>query len=231
MPALDGGVLLIGGCGKVGHMVAPFLYKHDECSPWISAEPRTCSDCKWDYHLPCDAMDVGSVFHACRGRKAVIYMAMGDITVPRSLFDVGLFGWYNTLIVAKELSVPLVLLSSLSVYDDWYKADIQSEHRKPNCDDPYGVVKVQAEQMARHFSEAFGISIIVLRLGFPLTMKQKAIGRRSHRSISDERIAAAILSAVGLENHTGFDIAHICGQESIDSPNLSKAKELLGWEP
>jgi len=233
MPATTGGVLVIGGCGRVGRLIAPYL----EARPlnFWSFGSVACPGCDWAGHVVGDVCDLGDVFLAARGKSAIVYVAMGGPDAA-SLFEVGVHGFYNVLLAAMETCVSrVVLASSMSVYDDWAEASIGSEERPAYCDDPYGVVKVLAEDLGRHFAQAYGMSVIALRLASPMTdqdaMRNQARPRGNHHALGALKVAEAFAAALALRDHVGFDAVHVTGQTDGDQINQEKAKRLLGWEP
>lgn len=230
-------LLIVGGCGYVGHLIQPFMTT-DRWMRFRSLEPRGCPEgnCDWDDVTIGDVTDLGDVFLAMRGRHAVIYLAKADEQDPAGLFSIGLHGLYNTLLVAKELGTPrVVIATSLSIYDDWNEVNIDSEDRPGNCSDPYGTVKVLSEKLGAHFAEAHGMSVIALRIAQPKTDDSAGVFRakgRNPNALPASKLSEAFMAAVKLEGHRGFDVLHLTGDRSPGRRiNLDRAKELLGWEP
>jgi len=242
MPAVSGGILVVGGCGLVGHLVAPRLTA-TRISPsysdgdfrYYSFEPDGCSEerCPWVENIMGDVTDIGQVFMAARSKNAILFTAMGSMSDPQSLFEVGVRGWYNCLLAAKEFGIRrVVLISSVSVYDDYNSVVLESEDRPRNCDDPYGVVKVLAEDIGKHFAESYGMSVIALRIAQPkMDLEAVKLRRKGNKwATSDVKLAEAICAALSIE-HTGFDAIHICQHPDREKVNMEKAKRVLGWEP
>lgn len=234
MPTHVGGVLVVGGCGTVGHLVGPRLGRIHGAHLY-NLELRECEDdaCPWINPIVGDVTDIGDVFLATRAKDAILFSAMGNLHDPQSLFEVGVRGWYNCLLAAKELGVGrVVLVSSMSVYDDYHSVVTESEDRPVVSDDPYGVVKILAEQLGRHFAETYGMSVIALRISQPMPDLETIRGRRvSEWATSDRKLAEAFSAALSLKDHVGFDAIHVCGSKDFPKLNLEKAKRLLGWEP
>ena len=147
MPAISGGVVVVGGCGTVGHLIAPYLELMCNSHALLAwtFEPSDCDDCRWSCRITGDVL--GQLLLALRGKKAIIFSAMGRMSDPQSLFEVGVRGWYNCLLAARDLGIQrLVLVSSISVYDD-YRNGLESEDRPRVCDDPYGRAVAEANRL------------------------------------------------------------------------------------
>ena len=81
------------------------------------------------------------------------------------------------------------------------------------------------------------MSIIALRITGPSTRQQWLEKRTQPKSnpvhiwwTDEEDLARAYLSAISI-SHTGFNAVFIAGDEEQKEINLSKAKQILGWEP
>lgn len=235
MPANPGGVLLVGGCGYVGHLVALPLQVVYGTRQYTSFDPRECPSCPWCSVQRGDVCDLGQLYLAARSKDAIVYAAMRSRDGPAGLFDVHVRGFYNCLLVAKDLAIGrVVLVSSLSVYDKWMSMPMLSEVERPCCDEPYGVTKVLQENLAQHFAANYGMSVLSLRIACPLSEAEAAVQKRRHRNLfalTDRKLAEAIDAAVSVVDHQGFDAVHICGHTDPSIVNMEKAKRLLGWEP
>ena len=233
MPTNGREVLVVGGCGYVGHLIAPWLMVMYD-GPLYNFEPKVCDPCPWRNRIIGDVTDLGQVFLAAQNKGAILFLPMGKFDDPQSLFEVGVRGWYNCLLVAKALRTPrVVLISSLSVYDDWQTANLESEDRPPICDAPYNVVKVLEEDLGRHFARCYGMSVLALRIAQPKAEASAIVGRRGDvpYATSDRKLAEAVVAALSLKGHVGFDAIHVTENKNPNAINQEKAKRLLGWEP
>ena len=79
------------------------------------------------------------------------------------------------------------------------------------------------------------MSVIALRIAQPYSDDYAAQFRSRHANpwcLPASKLTEALMAAVRLDGHTGFDIVHLHGDRDPDTPiNLTKAKDLLGWEP
>ena len=243
-------VMVIGGCGYVGHLLAPYQLVESMHYPGVgfSFDKRPCSDCAWKL-LPGirgDVTNLADLYFAAKGMGAIVYAAEGDVDDPHDLFDVAVHGVYNALLMARDRGVRrFILLSSLSVFSTGTGniggAPDFSEDAPPQCDHPDGVSVLNSEWLCRYFAETFGMSVIVLRISGPVADAKLLMDRAEMfaRDPDDPvvfKTAAsdlyrAIALAIELEGHTGFDVVNICGDLTGARVNLDKAKRLLGWEP
>lgn len=249
------GTLMIGGCGYVGHLLAPVTLRN--FGPFATFDKRRCAPCPWRPNqgevnqlgapgLMGDVTDLSALYHAMKGIDAVVYAAEGDVDDPRDLFDVAVFGVYNALTAARARGVRrFVLLSSLSVFSEENGciggvSDF-GEDAPPQCDHPDGASVLNSEWWCRYFAETFGMSCIVLRISGPKSDDLVRAFRALSASRPDREpdafdtaatdLSAAIGRAIALEPHTGFDVVNITGDLTGCRVNLDKAKRLLGWEP
>ena len=81
------------------------------------------------------------------------------------------------------------------------------------------------------------MSIIALRITGPSTRQQWLEKRTQPKSnpvhiwwTDEEDLARAYLAAISI-SHTGFNAVFIAGDGEQKEINLSKAKQILGWEP
>jgi len=231
-------VLLVGGCGKVGHLVAEPLQALDEETQWYSFDPAPEHECPMLGHIHGDATDLGMLFQAARKSDALVYMPMGDMRDDASLFQVAMYGLYNALIVAEELHKPVVFISSISVASVLTTTNPGLRIGTDTAgavDDPYCVSKLAAESMGKHFANSFGMSVLVLRLGTPMPDEDVAYSRNHDEDypnlLAASDLADALHQAVTLKRHTGFDVLNIAGDLTGEHIDLSRTEAVLGWKP
>jgi len=243
-------VLVIGGCGYVGHLLAEQMY---DCGPyhegqWFPFDKQGPHGCSWQRlaQLQGDVTRFSDLWFAMKATDSVVYMAEGKLSDTADLFAVSAHGVYNALMAARSQGVRrFILVSSLSVFSD-EQGGISSvrdfdEDAQPCCDHPDAVTALNSEMICEHFAKAFGMSIVALRLSGP----RPDAKLRKDRAESDVRdpddtlwsataasdILSALYAAVDLRDHTGFDVVNITGDLTGARVNLDKAKRLLGWEP
>ena len=98
----------------------------------------------------------------------------------------------------------------------------------------YGFTKGLGECVCEFYCRTAGMSITALRITSPATREHFLERRRSEfdgrRWTDEEDLARAYRAALDAD-HTGFEAVFIAGDERREEVNLSKAKQLLGWEP
>jgi nucleoside-diphosphate-sugar epimerase len=232
-------VYVIGGCGKVGHALAPSCVGFDEEVIWRSIDLVPPHDCPWDTCSQGDALNLGQVFQDTRKGDGILYLAMGSMDNDASLFAAAVHGWYNALLVAKTCNTcKVIFASSISVSCSNVTGDpdvrVEAEGAAPR-DDPYCVSKLAAEAIGKHFADAFGMSIWALRLGTPLpddvVAEKRANGQDYPSLLAVSDLADCLLRIVHLQGHKGFELLNVAGDLTGRNIDLSRAKSVLGWEP
>lgn len=239
-------VMVIGGCSYVGHLLAPELAtdKPVHTGSWFSFDQRDCPDCPWPGPptYAGDVTDHGQVWLAADGTDAIVYIAEGarDVTAPP--FEGSYLGIYNALLVARARAVRrFVLVSTLSVHSREtgslrFVEDL-GEDAAPVCYHPDGIASLVDEWLCRHFSEAFGLSVIVLRIAGPVpdeTLQQyrrDAYPETVPFALGARDLYTAVARAVAVKGHTGFDVVNIVSDRTGYPVDLGKAKYVLEWEP
>ena len=104
----------------------------------------------------------------------------------------------------------------------------------------YGLTKGFGERICRYFCRELGMSIVALRITGPRDRQGWIEGRKVPKGTAgrlwvtdEEDLAEAYLAAIEVANSRSgrFDAVFIAGDEKGQEVNLSKARQLLGWEP
>jgi nucleoside-diphosphate-sugar epimerase len=227
-------VLLIGGSGIVGTLVAPFLIEKHTLR---ILDLRRPFDTDIEY-LPGSATDYNAVMQAVKGVDAVVYMPMGSLnyeewTGTESNFDVNIKGLHFALKAANDEGIKqVVYTSSMSVYKDLRERYFANEDIPPDAEEPYGFTKRLGEEVCRNAAKRWEMNVNVLRLCLPMTkekwLKDTKQGTPTIATMAED-VANAMLAA--LEYQGGFQTFMISGDYEQKIMNMSKAKRLLGWEP
>ena len=236
-------VLVIGGSGHVGTIVLPYLAeRHDvavlDLKPPVEGVPV-------DYHAG-DLRDAGAVGRAAAGTDAVLFMAMGPSTgwgtaeTALAHLDVAVGGLYVALDAARQAGVRhAVYTSSMSVYTSPGAASdgrtrFPDESVPPDATNAYGLAKRLGEQVCANAVAAWDMSVVALRLCHPVA--DVAFPRRDHGplapiiSTSARDTARALLAALDFRGH-GFEAFCISGDGAERALSITKAREILGWQP
>lgn len=103
----------------------------------------------------------------------------------------------------------------------------------PDATDYYGLAKRLGEEVCRNASEAWGMSVVALRLCHPVA--DADFPRTDHPRIraictSARDVARALLAALSRRGH-GFEAFAISGDGGERLVTLTRAREVLGWTP
>ena len=227
-------LLVIGGSGYVGRMVLPYLAREHQVRVFDLVEPPPGP---WE-HVLGDVQDMDAVISGSAKADALVYMAMNPQSDPGSLrtvasaFDVNVKGLYLSLWAAAKCGVPhAVYTSTLSVYKD-REGRYPDESVPPDATDYYGLTKRFGEQVCEAWVSEGGISVTALRLCYPTDDEAPAptgAGLRATAFTRASDVAGAMLAA--LEYRNGFSVFTISGDATEQVTRLTRAKELLHWQP
>jgi len=235
-------VLLVGGSGYVGSLIAPVLGEEHTLRVADLRAPSTGGD-----YVRVDATDHAAMAAAMVGMDAVVHCAMGtevgsDAEVADAAYDVNVKSVHLTLLAAAGAGVPhAVHISSLSVFDGLTGRRLD-ETTPPDATDAYGLTKRLGEEVCRAAVTAYGMSVNVLRFAWPTPdVDWPAWGRDRppvrwyadngtpiHGTAATD--AGRAVSAA-LRFRDGFQIFTITGDESARLWSTAKARRLLGWAP
>ncbi len=229
-------LLVIGGSGKVGSFVLPYLREKHTVTVFDLKPP---AGPEVPFVLG-NIRDFDALKAACVGHDALLYMAMGSIlgwgTPDNALahFDANVTGPHLALRAAGESEIRNVVhISSMSVYDQLGARFIIDEDQPCDAHDHYGLSKRLGEEVCRAACRAHNLSVNSLRLCLPVTKEEWLdLSGKNQQTIQTEAsdVARAILLA--LENNSGgFQAFMISGDWQEKTMKLQKAREMLGWEP
>lgn len=228
-------VVVIGGAGRVGSMVADELRRRHR----VRIADLILGDDP-DGFRPIDVTDDASVRAAVAGQDAVVYLAMGRRAPwgatggwAESHFDVNVKGLYLTLRLAAEAGVRrAVYASSLSIFDNYLERGHELEHTAPGAVDGYGLTKRLGEQVCEAAAREHGIAVTALRLCGPMPdVAWRAFsGRCPEVMTAATDVAAAFAAALDYPG-TGFDTFLITGDHEQRFIDQSRTREVLGWQP
>ncbi|MGC4047914.1 MAG: NAD-dependent epimerase/dehydratase family protein [Armatimonas sp.] len=227
-------VLVIGGAGKVGSFVMPYLRNvHDVCVFDLAQ-----GDGRPDY-IQGNVRDFAALKSACEGRDALIYMAMGSgrwgsPEGDLAHFDANVTGVHLALRAAIESDIRRVVhVSSMSVYDQLGRRYIHGETVVPDAREFYGLSKRLGEEVCRAACESRPLSVCALRLCLPVTKDEwRQLHAEGKQDIHTEAEDVARAMLLGLEkDFGGFQAFTISGDYAEKTMSMKKAKAVLGWEP
>jgi uronate dehydrogenase len=172
-------------------------------------------DPPWEDHLRYGVIGTYNVFEASRraGVKRIVYASSGAV----------ISGWervfpYNAITEGRYEEVPAT----------WEKVTHVTPTRPTGI---YGCTKVWGEAVARHYSDAYGISIICLRIG-AVNATDRPIQPR-HFSIwcSQRDVATMVEKCVEAPSSLKFDVFYVASRNKWNYRDLEHARETVGFFP
>jgi dihydroflavonol-4-reductase len=115
-----------------------------------------------------DILDPASLERAVQGCSSVVHAAAlfrfwGD---EEAFYELNVLGSRNVLQAAlTQGAKKVILISTIAVAGEMKPGAIITEETAPNPVDPYQASKLQAEQVALHYYQTFGLEVNILRLG------------------------------------------------------------------
>ena len=242
-------ILLVGGAGHVGTLIAPYLRERHELRVLDLTPPRVAG---LDF-VEGSVTDPDAVRAALAGVDAFIWLAMRsaqggmlrdqDIPTIINNYELNAKGLHLFLFLAHEAGVRCgIYTSSMSVHfrgRSFYPAEEAVPLDSPSV---YGLTKGIGEEICRYFSHWFDMNLIALRITGPRARADYLTARKNPKRSDDgsfvyvtdeEDLASAYLAALEAvkTGHGRFDAVFIAGDEAEREHNLSKAERLLGWKP
>jgi len=229
-------VLVIGGSGFVGRLILPFLAKEFSLTVFDLKPPPNGP---WKY-ICADVQNRKVLESASKSMNALLYMAMGSINPSDHVttsYDVNVKGLHLALEAARQAGIKrAVYTSTVSVYDwhdDLTTGVTDKEEVPPRAKTVYGLTKHLGEQVCQFFHDRYNLSVLVLRLFFPVSIEERRTepfkGLVDCRTVASD-LARAVISSLK-STHSEFEIIHITGDQTGRAFRHEKAKEILGWEP
>ncbi len=227
-------ILLIGGSGYVGKMIAPVLKQHHQLRVFDLVPP---ADNTLEF-IPGEVNDESALARAMEGVDGVVYLAMGkddkgNIDTVGPAYDVNAKGVHRACNAALRAGAKrLVYMSTLSVYGGPGDRVFKTEDEEPASPGVYGFTKYLGELVCRYFSRAHGLDTMALRLNWPVENdKWQEANQRNPGcgATAADDVARAVLAALECR-HSGFHAVFITGDYEGRKFNPDKARRLLGWE-
>ena len=246
-------VLLVGGSGRVGTFVTPYLRQRHEVRVLDLRPPRH----EGIEFAEGSATDPEALRRALAGVDSFIWMVMRrgqggsvttqDVATILENYEVNAQALHLLLFTAQEMGITRgVYTSTMSVHYR-KRSRYEAEELVP-LDTPsvYGLTKGFGELICQYFARWFDMNLIALRITGPREREAWLEERRHPRRYPDgtpegnklyvtdeEDLAEAYVRALDAvqTGHGRFDAIFIAGDEREAEHNLTKARRVLGWEP
>jgi nucleoside-diphosphate-sugar epimerase len=223
-------LLVIGGSGRVGSGVIPFLAENHDVTVFDVRPPQVDNV----GFIEGSVLDESALVDALGSAEGLIFMAMApDYSGFELEVQVNVLGVDTALKAAIEAGIKHVVhTSSVSVHDEG-RGEFLSEELPLDSRGTYGQTKGMGEMVCMRHCAGKDLSVIALRLYAPSPPervqehcdKAKPSGFTTFRDT-----AAAYDAALRLTDHEGFDAVFISGDHTGTYVNCEKAAQLLGWQ-
>lgn len=172
------------------------------------------SDASWEEVLHHNIIGTHNVFEASRqaGVKRVIYASSGAAVSD----------W------EREMPYRALVEGRYEEVASWQKLTHETPTRPSGL---YGWSKVCGEALARHFSDAYGISAICLRIGHVSQENRPTETRVFSVWCSQRDIAQIIERCIEAPAHLKFDIFFAVSDNKWSYRDIDHAREVIGFRP
>ncbi len=248
MAAAKPKVLITGASGLIGGLVLRDL-GHKYAFHGLSRRPVAGIP-----HTLADITDFAAVRKASEGMDMVLHLAAE--TEDYDNFDkvvaVTMGGTLNMYRAAQEAGVKRVVFGSAGstmIGYEWYEGSpyaalaanriqrLPPDERMIMHTDPprpadfYSVGKLFGEHTGRLFSDKYGMSVLVIRIGAVLPEDRPTIVRELPGYLSHRDLVSIIDKCLSAPMDLKFDIFHAISENSRRWRDTDHAKRVLGWEP
>ncbi len=203
-----------------------------------------------DCHLA-DLGDLAAIRPAFAGIDTVVHLAAaaGDNNAPADILRSNVMGAYHVFEAARLAGVARVIFASSGAtvagwerepplahvvagdYDKlgaWAKLTHESPLRPGGL---YGASKVWGEALARHYSDAYGMSVICLRIG-RVKEEDRPTGPRDLSVWCSQRdVVRMLVACIEAPATLRFDTFFVVSNNRWSYRDLEHARAVLGWAP
>lgn len=224
-------VLVTGAAGGVARFLVPGLrgrYRlrlHDRVPPDAVALPG-------DETVGADLLDFAAVERAVSGVDAIVHLAAQSRTTGTWEASRGpnLDGCYHVFEAARRAGVGKIVFASTNHVTGMYDREGAwpiSPDQPVRPDSIYGVTKAFGEALGRYYADAFGMSVICLRIGWVLERPFDEQGLRMWLSPRD----LCQIVHLSLASPVRFGLYYAVSDNRRNRWNLDNARRELGYAP
>jgi nucleoside-diphosphate-sugar epimerase len=222
---------ITGGAGRIATAIRPVLREHYRLR---LADLRDATDLQpGEESMIADVSDLAAAERVAHGASAVLHLAADPS--PSATWDVvrrvNLDATYNVYEAARRNGANKVVFASSNHAMGFWNLEKQwpiPTDRDVRPDSLYGVSKAFGEALGRYFSDAFGMSIICIRIGW-FTPQTPTHPELQPLWISARDIAQ--LFRLALETERRFGIYNGTSNNAQQHWDLSRTRQELGFEP
>jgi nucleoside-diphosphate-sugar epimerase len=201
--------------------------------------------------VPWIAADIGrleAIQPAFAGVDAVVHLAavVGNKAELDAYVHANIVGTYNVFEAARRAGVRRVVFASSGAtiagveQDEPYSSFVEGRaaaapmltHESPlRPSGLYGCSKVWGEALARHYADAYKMSLICLRIGGVKKEDRPTVARDFAIWCSQRDIATMIGACIDAPPDLRFDIFYATSHNRRGYRDLEHARKVLGWKP
>lgn len=205
-------------------------------------------------HTLADITDIEAVRTASQGMDMVLHLAAEtqDYDSFRRVVEVTMGGTLNMYRAAQEAGVKRVVFGSAGstmIGYEWYEGSPyaalaanriqrlpEGERMIMHTDPPrpadfYSVGKLFGEHTGRLFSDMYGMSVLVIRIGAVLPDDRPTIVRELPGYLSHRDLVGMIDKCLSAPMSLKYDIFHAVSDNSRRWRDIDNARRMLGWQP
>lgn len=241
-------VLITGASGLIGGLVIRDLSDKYEFSG-LSRRPASGIP-----HTLADISDFEAVRKAAQGMDMVLHLAAEtqDYDDYDKVVEVTMGGTLNVYRAAQEAGVTRVVFGSAGstmIGYEWYEGSpyaaladnriqrLPDDERMLTHTDPprpgdfYSVGKLFGEHAGRLFSDRYGMSVLIIRIGAVLAEDRPSIVRELPGFLSHRDLISMIDKCLAAPPEMMFDIFHAVSENARRWRDTDHPKRILGWQP
>lgn len=198
-----------------------------------------------------DLGDLDAIRPAFDGIDTVVHLAAaaGDHQRPSDIMRSNVVGTYNMFEAARLAGVARVIFASSGATVSGWEREPPLSHvvagRYDEVDDLrplthesplrpaglYGASKVWGEALARHYADAYGMSVIVLRIG-RVKEEDRPTGPRDFSVWCSQRdVVRMIVACIEAPASVRFDTFFVVSDNRWSYRDVTHARAVLGWTP
>lgn len=225
-------VAITGGSGRIATAIRPYLREHYRLRLLDVRAPSADLTAEEEFHA-LDVSDFAAVDAALRGTNAVVHLAANPSTAGTwsSVLKNNIEATRNVYEAARRNGATKIVFASTNHVVGFYyleRAVPISTDVPIRPDSLYGVSKAFGEALGRYYADAFGMSVICLRIGW-FTDRVPAVKSLNGLWISPRDIAQII--RLSLESTRAYGIYNATSNNAQHEWDLTSAREELGYTP
>ena len=198
-----------------------------------------------------DLGDLGAIRPAFDGVHTVVHLAAaaGDNNAPADVLRSNVLGTYHVFEASRLAGVSRVIFASSGATVSGWEREPPISHLVAGRYDEagawaplthlvplrpsglYGASKVWGEALGRHYADAFGMSVICLRIGRVRSEDRPTNLREMSVWCSQRDIARMVAACIEAPDRVRFDVFYVVSDNRWSYRDIGHARAVLGWVP